>query len=182
MLICYVDNYASVPFPGRSWPGSSTGRNPARSFLAVWVRRLEALREAAESASSSRGDLIITREARFEPQLNKPRDSTETLDLLRNLLGFSDQELARALGVTDRSVKRWRAGGRISTESEERLFDLMRTVAALAELELPPANIRAWFFYRNRFLHEERPIDVFHTGRYEALRPAIDAISDASFA
>jgi transcriptional regulator with XRE-family HTH domain len=180
MMTVYVGNAVSFQLP--IWrAGMGAGRNHHPRFLVRYVRGRMWRQETACSASSSRGDPIITKEAWFsELQLNKP--STETLDLLRNLLGFSDQELARALGVTARSVKRWRAGGQISTESEERLFDLMRAVTALANLDLPPANIRAWFFYRNPFLKEERPIDVFATGKYAVLRPAIDAIANAAFA
>jgi DNA-binding transcriptional regulator YiaG len=180
MLIAYVDNADEVPLFGRFRPAGR--RNPLLRLLAVYAREPRLRRESAHSTSPSRGDQI-TKEARSsELQLNKPGTSVETLDLLRNLLGFSDQELARALGVTARSIKRWRAGGQISTESEECLFDFKRTVVALAELELPPANIRAWFFYRNPFLREERPIDVFTSGRYAALRPAIDAMANAAFA
>jgi uncharacterized protein (DUF2384 family) len=108
--------------------------------------------------------------------------SKDTLDVLRNIVGFSDKEMARALCVTDRSIKRWRSGAPISTESEERLFDLARTVAGLAEFQLPPANIRAWFFHRNRFLDEERPIDVFSNGGYLAIQPALAAIANAAYA
>jgi uncharacterized protein (DUF2384 family) len=182
MLSYFVDNAGSATLVGRILRTEVSAKSkPTRRARARYVRRLGLRQQTAWSASLSRGDPIITQDARFELQLNKARPSKETLDLLRNLLGFSDQELARALDVTTRSVHRWRAGGRISTESEERLFDLMRIVAALAELELPPANIRAWFFYRNPFLQEERPIDVFAKGRYTALRPAVDAIGDAAY-
>lgn len=174
----YIDKTGISPGLGRTRPrpvssdlvqGSlaigSPGTRPSRLLL----------------ASLLQGGFIITKEAWSEVKLNKPRPSKETLDLLRTFLGFTDREIGRALGVTDRSVKRWRAGGQISTESEERLFDFMRIVAALAEQELPPENIRAWFFYRNLFLDERRPIDVFRTGEYNAVRPAIHAIEDAAF-
>jgi uncharacterized protein (DUF2384 family) len=108
--------------------------------------------------------------------------SKDTLGVLRNVVGFSDKELARALQVTDRSVKRWRTGASISTESEERLFDLTRIVASLAELGLPPANVRAWFFYRNPFINEERPIDAFAAGGYISVQPAIAAINNSVYA
>jgi DNA-binding transcriptional regulator YiaG len=183
MLMAFVDNARSVSLSGRVWSAALARRNALYRLLARHVGGRRLRRASALSTSSSRGDQIITKDAwNTEIQLNNPSTSQETLDLLRNLLGFSDQELARALGVKARSVKRWRAGGQISTESEECLFDLKRTVVALAELELPPANVRAWFFYRNQFLQEERPIDVFTSGRYAALRPAIDAMADAAFA
>lgn len=115
-------------------------------------------------------------------QLARPLPAKDTLNVLRNIVGFSDKELARVLNVTDRSVKRWRAGASISTESEELLFDLARVIAALAELELPPSNIRAWFFYRNPFIGNERPIDVYAKGGYKAVQPAISAIQNSVFA
>jgi uncharacterized protein (DUF2384 family) len=114
--------------------------------------------------------------------LGRPTTPKDTLGVLRAVAGFSDQELARALDVTDRSIKRWRNGGAISTASEERLFDLARIVATLAELALPAANVRAWFFHRTPFLAEERPIDVFRTGGFPAVQPALAAVADAAYA
>lgn len=114
--------------------------------------------------------------------LGRPAPPKDTLGVLRAVVGFSDQELARALNVTDRSIKRWRNGGAISTDSEERLFDLARIVATLADLDLPAANVRAWFFHRTPFLAEERPIDVFRTGGFSAVQPALAAVADAAYA
>lgn len=114
--------------------------------------------------------------------LGRPATPKDTLGVLRTVVGFSDQELSRALDVTDRSIKRWRNGGAISTESEERLFDLSRIVATLAELGLPAANIRSWFFHRTPFLAEERPIDVLQTGGFRAIQPALAALADAAYA
>jgi uncharacterized protein (DUF2384 family) len=101
--------------------------------------------------------------------------------VLRDVVGFSDQEIARALRVTDRSVKRWRSGEAISTESLELLFDLARIVSSLAEVGLPAPDIRAWFFHRNRFLEEQRPIDVFADGGFDAVYPALAALNDGAY-
>lgn len=114
--------------------------------------------------------------------LRRPATHEATLSVLRDVLGFSDQEIARALQVTDRSVKRWRAGAAISTESLESLFDLVRVASALADLGLPAANIRAWFFHRNRFLDERRPIDVFAEDGFDAVHAAVSAITDGAYA
>jgi DNA-binding transcriptional regulator YiaG len=114
--------------------------------------------------------------------LGRPMTPKDTLRVLREEVGLSDQELARALNVTDRSVKRWRAGAAITTESQERLFDLARIAATLAGFELPPANVRAWFFHRSPFLEEQRPIDVFASEGFDAVQPAVAAIGDAAYA
>jgi hypothetical protein len=112
----------------------------------------------------------------------RPMTPEDTLTALRGEIGLSDQEIARALQGTDRSVKRWRAGEAISTDSLESLFDLATVVAALAEYKLPAPNIRAWFFYRNRFLGGQRPIDAFADGGFDALKPALDAVNDGAYA
>lgn len=114
--------------------------------------------------------------------LGRPMTPKDTLRVLREEVELSDQELARALNVTDRSVKRWRAGAAITTESQEQLFDLARIAATLAGFKLPPANVRAWFFHRNPFLGEQRPIDVFASEGFEAVQPALAAIGDAAYA
>jgi len=113
--------------------------------------------------------------------LGHPLTPKDTLDVLRNVVGFSDKEIGRALRVTDRSVKRWRSGAPVSPSSEEGLHDLARIVATLAEYQLPAANIRAWFLYRNRFLEDERPIDSFAKGGYMAAQPALAAIRDSVY-
>lgn len=105
----------------------------------------------------------------------------EAVEVLTETLGFSVPELARALEVSDRTVKRWEADGPISTESRERLFDLVRVTAKLADFELPPRNIHAWFFYRNPFLGEERPIDALSSGGYLAAQPALAGIANSPY-
>jgi uncharacterized protein (DUF2384 family) len=114
--------------------------------------------------------------------LRRPTTHEDTLKVLRDTVGFSDQEIARALRVTDRSVKRWRAGEAISTESLETLFDLARVVSSLADLGLPAPNVRAWFFHRNRFLEEQRPIEVFAEHGFDAVYLAVAAIADGAYA
>jgi uncharacterized protein (DUF2384 family) len=114
--------------------------------------------------------------------LGRPMTPKDTLGVLREVVGLSDRELARALQVTDRSVKRWRAGAAISTEGEERVHDLARVIAQLVSVGVPDRNVRAWFLYRNHFLGEERPIDVFAAEGFSAVQPAVAALRDGYYA
>jgi uncharacterized protein (DUF2384 family) len=141
---------------------------------------LTALATRLRPASPSRSDQPIMTQA-LSALLGHPMTPRDTLDVLRNAVGFSDKEAGRALQVTDRSIKRWRTGAPVSAEYEEQLHDLARILATLVEYQLPPANIRAWFLYRNRFLGDERPIDIFATGGYMAIQPALAAIADGVY-
>jgi putative toxin-antitoxin system antitoxin component (TIGR02293 family) len=124
---------------------------------------------------------IITVTQALAKALGRPTTPEDTLGVLRDDVKLSDSEIARGLGVSSRTVKRWRGGSAISTESQERLFDLAKIVATLA-VDLPPANVRAWFFHRNRFLEDERPIDVIAAEGFEGVQPALGAIRDSVYA
>jgi len=117
----------------------------------------------------------------LQEAFEKPNDIPETLVLLRDVLGLSDPEIGRALAVNPRSIKRWRTGGAVADEPREAAYDLARVVAQMAELGLQATNVHAWLFRRNRFLGEQRPIDVFAANGFDGVSPAVQAYREGAY-
>jgi len=104
------------------------------------------------------------------------------LELLRDEVGLTERAIARAVGVTDRTVRRWNVGGPITTDNVERLDDLKTLVTQLASLGLSPPTIVAWLHGRNPFLQDRRPLDVLASGDFDAASGAVSALRDGSYA
>lgn len=112
--------------------------------------------------------------------LEHPHTPEDTLTILRKEVELTERDLARALGSTDRSIRRWAAGAPISTEPRQRLYDLSIVIERLSESGLPGPNIHSWLFRRNRFLQDRRPIDVV-SDDFDAVAAAAQALLDASY-
>ena len=100
----------------------------------------------------------------------------EVLGYLRDALGLSEAEVARALGGADsRSVRRWLTGGTVQARFLTRIDDLRDLVDILSD-GLAPLQIGRWLRARNRDLERERPLDVLaEAGGYIRVRSAAEA-------
>jgi hypothetical protein len=99
-----------------------------------------------------------------------------TVVALLSELGLADLDIATAVGVTERSVRRWRAGDaeRAPLLRRWRQVDDLRTIVLiLAEDEsLTLDGIVYWLRARNRLLDHQRPLDVVCRGGFEEVRRA----------
>jgi DNA-binding transcriptional regulator YiaG len=100
---------------------------------------------------------------------------------LREQVGLSEADVARATRVSVRSVRRWSAGAPIGGRAAERLDDLRMVAADLAEA-LPPESIVAWLRGRNRALGRARPLDLLAEGRYDEVHDAVEALASGELA
>src|SRR3954465_2109639 len=81
-----------------------------------------------------------------------PLDAPGQLALvLRKQVGLTDNDIARATGASQRSVRRWVAGGAVRAEHADKLDDL-RTIVALLAASLPAPVIVNWLRGRNSVL------------------------------
>jgi hypothetical protein len=106
--------------------------------------------------------------------LSRALDPRRAIVLLA-LLGLTDGDIATAVGATDRSVRRWRAGdeNRNSLRYWKQIDDLRAVVALLQEEgTLPDENIVHWLRARNRRLRDRRPLDLLADGHFDAVRDA----------
>jgi transcriptional regulator with XRE-family HTH domain len=98
---------------------------------------------------------------------------------LRDELGFTLREIARALGSDERTVRRWAAdpGSRPQVRHARRLDDLRHLVVLLQDT-LPGEQAARWLRARNRRLAGERPLDLLAADQYDRVLAAAEAYVD----
>jgi len=96
---------------------------------------------------------------------------------LQDGLGFSDEELAAALGVTPRSLKSWRAGTTHPQQlARQRLTELLRLQQRVAETFEGAGAIREWLHRESRYLGGLTPADAIRVGRLDRAEAALEAL------
>ena len=105
------------------------------------------------------------------------RTSAPELDALRDDLGLSAQELASALGVSARTLERWRMGGfsMSRNESGQRLAHLVQLRDRIFESVREDA-VPEWLSTRRRYLGDLTPIEVIRAGRPDRVMDLLTAI------
>lgn len=99
-----------------------------------------------------------------------PSRRTPGLAQIINLLGLSQESLARLVGVSARTVHRWLRGARPRPRPE--LDQLAHFVQALYRVFPNDDAIRAYLRHPNPALNQERPLDLL--GRADFARVAAD--------
>ena len=114
-------------------------------------------------------------------ELQRPDSSAqEVLRLLRKEIGLSESDIAKATGVSPRTVRRWLTGASLTPENAERLDDLRHVVAEMGR-SLPGPTIGMWMRQRNRELDHARPLDVLAAGQFTRVMAAIESFHDGEF-
>jgi transcriptional regulator with XRE-family HTH domain len=104
------------------------------------------------------------------------------LDQLASELGVTEPQLAGALGVTPRTLERWRAGERYPQhESRKRLDALMALHERLQTTFLTPEAISTWTHSNNVYLGGLKPADALQVGRIDAVDAALEALDSGIF-
>lgn len=100
----------------------------------------------------------------------------EVVTRLEEDLGLSRQDLASAVGVSARTVERWRNGAHPQSETLKRLDALVALHQRLAATFTSLAGARAWFHAPNEYLRGLRPADVVRVGHPEQVADALEVI------
>lgn len=107
---------------------------------------------------------------------------SEMLSELENALGTTPEMLAGALGVSSRTMQRWRDGDVIpQAESRTRLLELVRLRDRLLATFVSPEMVRAWMEQPNRVLGGLRPIEAARVGRLDTIERALEALDSGIF-
>lgn len=108
--------------------------------------------------------------------------AVEVRDVVTALAGFSltQNDLARATGASERSVRNWKRTSAIRPEYEERLREI-REVALILQDSLTPRGVGQWLRARNRLLVGRRPIDLLAEGDVAAVSKAAQAFVDGAY-
>jgi predicted transcriptional regulator len=88
--------------------------------------------------------------------------------------GLTGGDIAKVVGVTERSVRNWLRTSAADRRHEERIWTL-RSVVLLLRESLTPRGVGQWLRAPNRLRGARRPIDVLSEGQIDAVREAAAA-------
>jgi hypothetical protein len=98
-------------------------------------------------------------------------------------LGFTDRDIAEAVGASDRTVRRWRAGeDPAGSVRYWKAIDDLRAVVVLLDEEgtLSGDGIVHWARARNRDLDDRRPLEVLAEGGFDRVRRAAQRFNEVT--
>jgi putative toxin-antitoxin system antitoxin component (TIGR02293 family) len=114
-----------------------------------------------------------------DPHGNEPIDDTgSSIGKLQRQLGLSSGELAAPIGVSARTLERWRSGIYVVPQGEtkrrlQNLFDLQQQ---LHDVIADDSETREWLSTRRAFLGNLTPIEVIRAGRADRVQELLTSI------
>jgi ribosome-binding protein aMBF1 (putative translation factor) len=109
-------------------------------------------------------------------------DLHAALDALSENLGLSTDDLARVVGASGATVKRWRTGSHLPQgESRKRLNDLWDLKERLEGSFESAADVRSWLNARSRYLGDFTPREALLLGRVDRVNAALEALDSGVF-
>ena len=106
-------------------------------------------------------------------------DPGEVVRYLRQTL--TETDLVDGTGASERTVRRWAHAETDPQNRYQRQIDDLRTIVVALEPTLTSRGIRQWLRARNRYLHDQRPIDVLRAGRFDDVHEAAIAFRDGTY-
>ena len=102
----------------------------------------------------------------------------ERLTNIKQRAGLSQEDVARVVGASTRTVARWAAGANAPRGiTRERLLELAAVSQQLAKV-MNREGAAAWLHEPNPLLKNARPVDLVAQGRYQEVLDLIDAIAE----
>src|SRR5436309_12379932 len=109
-------------------------------------------------------------------------DLQGALDALAVTFDFSNEDMARAIGASAASIKRWRSGSHLPQgESRKRLDQLWDLKERLYNSFTTPAGVRTWLNARSRYLGDFTPRDALLLGYVDRVNAALEALDSGIF-
>jgi uncharacterized protein (DUF2384 family) len=106
----------------------------------------------------------------------------ETVEWSHDALGLTYEEIGTTLGVTERTLRRWRNGLNLPRRSQrEKLEDLRELRYLLAQVFPQPADREEWLHSPSRLLRGRTPISFLRHGRVAAVRDALATLESGAF-
>lgn len=108
-----------------------------------------------------------------------PRQAIEQLE---NDLALSSEELALAMGVSSRTLGRWRAGTTYpQREARQKLAELIALSHHLNDTFRTEKGIRAWMHASSRYLGGLTPAEAARAGRIDRIEAALEALDSGIY-
>jgi uncharacterized protein (DUF2384 family) len=106
----------------------------------------------------------------------------EAIERLGVDLGLSNEDVARAVNSSVRTIERWRSGQAYpQTAMRRRLGELVEFHRHLLETFATPDAARAWLHQVNRNLAGLTPTEVLRAGRLDRVEAALEALDSGIF-
>lgn len=94
---------------------------------------------------------------------------------LESSLGASESDIALALGISPRSLRRWSSGESHPQRGSRK--NLARLLALAGHLEEAfGKNAREWLYADSRYLGGLKPIEALRAGRIDRVEDALEAL------
>ncbi len=106
---------------------------------------------------------------------------SDLVETLERDLGLSARDLAGAVGVSQRTVERWRRGAVPQEETLKRLDALVELHHRLRESFKSMAAARSWLHRPNEYLRGMEPVDALRVGRPQQVHNALEIIDSGMF-
>jgi DNA-binding XRE family transcriptional regulator len=105
--------------------------------------------------------------------------ANEIVDALETI-GYTQKEIAKAAGASDRSVRNWAATGAIRPSFNDRIRELFQVSLLLSDT-LTWRGVTQWMSARNMLLDNDRPIDLIARDESERVRGAVEAFLEGYY-
>lgn len=106
----------------------------------------------------------------------------QIIEQLEGELSLTDDDLARILNASVRTVERWRAGRAYpQTEARHLLARLLGLRNHLRETFTTAAAIREWLRTPSRYLGYLTPLEALKAGRIDRVEAALEALDSGIF-
>ena len=108
-----------------------------------------------------------------------PRQAIEQLE---HDLGLTPQDLCGAMGVSRRTLERWRSGDAYpQRESREKLAELVELDEALQASFINLEHVRTWMHSEARYLGSATPAEMVRIGRIDRARANLGVLEHGIF-
>lgn len=109
-------------------------------------------------------------------------DLRHSLDGLSDTFDLSNDDLARAVGASAITVKRWRASSTIPQGEARKRLDALWELKNRLDASFTSASAsRAWLSARNRYLGNFTPREALLLGHLERVNAALEALDSGIF-
>ena len=103
----------------------------------------------------------------------RPVETPEVVTALESI-GFTQKQIARSAGASDRSVRNWAKTGSIRSDFNERIRELFEISLLLSD-SLTGRGVTQWVSAKNVLLGNQRPIDLIAKDQSDQVRDAVEA-------